>query len=80
MVAERGEEARDEKKRDFEESMMFNLNLPSTPTLVQGNLPKWQAATPEEDWDLPEDRIVKNLRFSLEQLRDVFGEQAFSKS
>ena len=78
MVAlpERGEEAREER----EESMMFNLNLPSTPTLVQGNLPKWQAATPEEDWDLPEDRIVKNLRFSLEQLRDVFGEQAFSKS
>ena len=77
MVAlpERGEEAREK-----EESMMLNLNLPSTPTLVQANPPKWQTATSEEDWSLPEDRIVKNLRYSLEQLRDVFGEHEFSKS
>ena len=81
MVAstEREEEAREEKKREKEESMMLNLNLPSTPTLVQANPPKWQTATSEEDWSLPEDRIVKNLRYSLEQLRDVFEEQALSK-
>merc|ERR1711971_143157 len=68
-------EREEEKKRENEESMMLNLNLPSTPTLVQGNPPRWQTATSEENWGSPEDRIVKNLQFSLEQLR-VVGDEA----
>ena len=74
MVAtkEREEESRQEARG---ESTMFNLNLPSTPTLVQPDPPKWQRARSDEDWSLQEDRIVKNLRFSLEQLR-VIGDEA----
>ena len=80
MVAlkERENESRDEKKMEQaakEGSMMLNLNLPSTPTLVQPNPPKWQTGRTEEDWSLQEERIVKNLRFSLEQLR-VVGDEA----
>ena len=75
---EREEELRQEKKMEArEESMMLNLNLPSTPTLVQPDPPRWQRARSDEDWSLQEDKIVKNLRFSLEQLRLVGDEVSY---
>ena len=78
MVAskERGKKKKTEQAvREKEGSMMLNLNLPVTPTLLQPDPPKWEAARSEEDWSLQEERIVKNLRFSLDQLR-VVGDEA----
>ena len=71
------EESREEKKMEkpVRKNEALNLSLPSTPTLVPPDLPKWQRPRPEEGWRLQEESIVRNLRFNLEQLK-VLGDES----